>query len=150
MRQPDKNRYLGAIQHIESNEVCFQEDEFEITVVAEILEREEARFFPDDRYEEVADLLRRMGRTHRPLLPPPPDAASFPNYAPGSWGPAAADGLLAGDGSVRAARRAGNVHRHGDPVTRGLLPLPADVPRHPVGAANDPAGYEVGPSREAA
>jgi AraC-like DNA-binding protein len=37
-------------------------------LVAGILEREGERFFPDDRYEELADLLRRMGRTHRPLL----------------------------------------------------------------------------------
>jgi len=40
VRQPDKNRYLSAIQHIESAEVPFQEDEFEISVVAKILERE--------------------------------------------------------------------------------------------------------------
>ena len=37
-------------------------------MVSLIKQREGARFFPDDRYEEVADLVRRMGRTHRPLL----------------------------------------------------------------------------------
>jgi AraC-like DNA-binding protein len=37
-------------------------------LAAGIQDREAARFFPSDSYEEVADLIRRMGRTHRPLL----------------------------------------------------------------------------------
>ncbi len=37
-------------------------------LVDEILEVRGQRFFLDDRCEEVADLLRRMGRTQRPLL----------------------------------------------------------------------------------
>ncbi len=45
-----------------------------------------------------ADGIEAAWRAVEPLLPPPPDAAGFPNYAPGSWGPAAADGLLAADG----------------------------------------------------
>ena len=40
MRQPDKNRYLRAIQHIESEDVCFQEDEFETTVTEQIMGRQ--------------------------------------------------------------------------------------------------------------
>ena len=39
MRQPDKSRYLRAIRHIESEEVSFQEDEFEPTVAEQILGR---------------------------------------------------------------------------------------------------------------
>jgi len=39
LRQSDKTRYLKAIQHIESEEVPFQEDEFEPTVAGKILGR---------------------------------------------------------------------------------------------------------------
>jgi len=39
MRKPDKNRYLNAIKHIETEEISFQEDEIEILVAREILGR---------------------------------------------------------------------------------------------------------------
>ena len=39
MRQADKHRYLRAIRHIESEEVAFQEDEFEPTVAEQIMGR---------------------------------------------------------------------------------------------------------------
>lgn len=39
MRLSDKNRYLDAVRHIESEEVSFQEEEIEITVAEKILGR---------------------------------------------------------------------------------------------------------------
>ncbi|MDO9464486.1 MAG: uroporphyrinogen decarboxylase family protein [bacterium] len=39
MRKPDKNRYLVALKHIESEEICFQESEIESSVVSKILGR---------------------------------------------------------------------------------------------------------------
>ena len=39
MRAPDKNRYLRAIRHVESEEIPFQEDEFEPTMAGKILDR---------------------------------------------------------------------------------------------------------------
>ena len=56
MRQPDKNRYLRAIQHIESTEISFQEDEFEITFVEQVMGR---KFPPHLRSYElpVGDII---------------------------------------------------------------------------------------------
>ena len=39
MRLPDKNRYLAAVRHIESEEIPFQEDEIEASVAAKMLGR---------------------------------------------------------------------------------------------------------------
>jgi hypothetical protein len=40
MRAPDKNRYLRAVRHIESEEIPFQEDEIEHSVICRILGRQ--------------------------------------------------------------------------------------------------------------
>ena len=40
IRQPDKNRYLNAIRHIESEEIPYAEDEIEITLGRKILGRD--------------------------------------------------------------------------------------------------------------
>jgi len=45
-----------------------------------------------------ADGVEAAWRAVEPLLAATPDAGGFPNCAPGSWGPAAADELLARDG----------------------------------------------------
>ncbi|MCX6994185.1 MAG: hypothetical protein NT011_13730 [Kiritimatiellaeota bacterium] len=39
MRKPNKNRYLNAIRHMETKEICFQEDEVETSVASKILGR---------------------------------------------------------------------------------------------------------------
>jgi uroporphyrinogen-III decarboxylase len=62
MREPDKNRYLRAIKHIESEEIPFQEDEIEITVASKILGRQLPMVRPYELpAEDYIELCLRAG-----------------------------------------------------------------------------------------
>ncbi len=65
---PDPGILLADPAHPYDHYYCRFSGTYARQLVAEILLREESRFFADDRYEEIADLVRRMGKIHRALL----------------------------------------------------------------------------------
>jgi len=66
VRTPDKNRYLNAVRHVETEEVPFQEDEFDFSAVEKILGRPVPRV---RSYElPVADMVELHLRAGNDLL----------------------------------------------------------------------------------
>jgi AraC-like DNA-binding protein len=67
--EPDPGILLADAADPYDHYYCRFSGDYARQLVAAILQARGSRFFPDDRCEDVADLLRRMGKRHRPLLP---------------------------------------------------------------------------------